>query len=255
MAPRRRPPEPDEPSPERWIISYADVLTLLFALFAVLYAFSITDVVKAEQIVHSLRTSFGDEARAGRQPDALLGSVPITPVVTPRLPDSGDADRPAAAEREKLELLGKRVRSATEKAGAGRGVAVRRSEEGLVISLAATIFFDGDSTRVSHEASSAIDEVANQLLRVPNHVRVEGHTAGRGGDAISKARDWRVSSARAVAVLELLAAGGVPTHRLSASGFAAERPLMSSGTPEGRRANQRVDIVVLRASHPDPTAE
>jgi chemotaxis protein MotB len=89
--------------------------------------------------------------------------------------------------------------------------------------------------------------VAKLLEGVPNHVRVEGHTDAASPGA-GFASNWALSSARAVAVVEALAAEGVQAHRLSASGFADQRPLFSNDTAEGRRLNRRVDLVVLRAA-------
>ena len=93
----------------------------------------------------------------------------------------------------------------------------------------------------------AIRLLAGLLAGLPNHVRVEGHTDDRGG----RASNWGLSTARAVRIVQVLESSGIPRYRLSAAGFADQRPIVSNRTPEGRALNRRVDIVVLRAGQAD----
>jgi chemotaxis protein MotB len=239
---RRRHSRSPEPSAERWIIPYADMLTLLFALFTLLYAISATDAAKAQRLVESLRESFGSVPREqGSDRPALLDGEP-DPAVSEE--DRARANLAGRADREQLDLLGERVQQLAQ-GGAGAGIASRRSEEGLVISLAESLFFADQGSELSEPARAALARVADLLEGLPNHVRVEGHTDS--GPAPDGSSGWAASAARAVAVLERLEAEGIQAHRLSASGFADQRPLMSNDSSEGRRLNRRVDLVVLRA--------
>jgi chemotaxis protein MotB len=238
---RRRHSRSPEPSAERWIIPYADMLTLLFALFTLLYAISATDAAKAQRLVESLRESFGSVPReqGSERPALLEGGDPG--VIEE---DRARENLAGRADREQLDLLGERVQQLAP-GGAGAGIAARRSEEGLVISLAESLFFADEGSELSEPARAALARVAELLEGLPNHVRVEGHTDA--GPAPGGSSGWAVSAARAVAVLERLEAEGIQAHRLSASGFADQRPLMSNDSSEGRRLNRRVDLVVLRA--------
>jgi chemotaxis protein MotB len=240
--PERRHSRSPEPSAERWIIPYADMLTLLFALFTLLYAISATDAAKAQRLLESLRESFGSVPREqGSDTPAILDGEPDPSVLEEERARENLAGR---ADRERLDLLGERVQQLAP-AGTGPGIAARRSEEGLVISLADSLFFAHQDSELPESARALLARVADLLEGVPNHVRVEGHTDA--GPAPHGRSSWAVSAARAVAVLERLEAEGVQAHRLSASGFADQRPLMSNDSSEGRRLNRRVDLVVLRA--------
>lgn len=224
----------------RWLVPYADFITLLFAFFTTLYAISVTDAAKAERLVRSIRASFGDALLQLESPgllDQLLG----TPA---RLGEQAllDPNEP----NQRLDLLGERIRELARHRRGG-GVAVRRSEEGLVVSLADTVFFRGNGAELAADAREHLGEVAQLLREVPNHVRVEGHTDDSPAPGGALPTNWHLSSARAVQVLLELQKLGVDRERLSAAGFADERPLVSNHTAEGRRMNRRVDVVVLRA--------
>jgi chemotaxis protein MotB len=235
------------PNHERWVISYADVLTLLFAFFTMLYAISATDAVKAEHLAQSLRESLGegliDLVRTGNEPHVLEGAPPGPPV----LDEAAQAAEARSADRERLAALEQQLAEQQRRDHPDRpGIAVRRTEEGLVISLAETAYFAAGGTAPDPAAAQALGHVAQLLQPMANHVRVEGHTDSSSSRDPGRS-NWSLSAARAVAVVETLLAGGVPAHRLSAAGFADQRPLMSNETPEGRQLNRRVDIVVLRA--------
>ena len=229
----RRRPEHHE-NPERWLVSYADFITLLFAFFTTLYAISVVDVEKAERLVESLNESFNE--------GQLAGELAVTPP-TDELPGNGSAP----SESTRLELLGDRVRELNQEAGMKNGLSVRQTEEGLVITLADTLFFSGGGAAIPEQARPELARIAELLQSVPNHVRVEGHTDDRPIGSAQFPSNWHLSAVRAVEIVRGFVEAGVPSYRLSASGFASERPLVSNDTAEGRAINRRVDIVVLRA--------
>ncbi len=116
-----------------------------------------------------------------------------------------------------------------------------------MISLADTHFFSSGATGLDSSASAAIVKLAALFKDLPNHVRVEGHTDDLPVASVSVPSNWHLSATRAVAVLRVLEESGIPSYRHSASGFADQRPLVSNRTPQGRRMNRRVDLVVLRS--------
>ncbi len=241
---RRRPRQGHSAGSARWLISYADFITLLFAFFTTLYAISVTDTTKAERLVRSISESFVTALfELGTDDPALLEQFRGAAV---RTDDDLSAAHPAEPERG-LDLLGERARELTGQMGRASGLSVSRTEEGLVISLADTVFFAGGQTELHSGASERLAEVAALLGEVPNHVRVEGHSDNKPVATARFPSNWHLSSARAVEVLRELEILGIAPKRLSSAGFADQRPLVSNDTLEGRRINRRVDLVVLRA--------
>ncbi len=228
----------------RWLVSYADFITLLFAFFTTLYAISVTDAAKAERLVRSIRESFGGALfEIGTDAPGLLEEHRGAPVRSGDDPAALHPDEPG----RRLDLLGERLNQLAEETGRASGLVVSRTEEGLVISLADTVFFAGGGTELAADKRERLGEVAALLREVPNHVRVEGHTDNQPIATAEFPTNWHLSSARAVEVLLEIHQHGIARERLSVSGFADQRPLVSNSTPEGRRINRRVDLVVLRA--------
>jgi len=240
---RRRKRE-DPVNHERWLVSYADFITLLFAFFTTLYAISVIDQDKGKRLVQSIRESFGEGIfEAGTTDPRILQQWLSAPIDFGANSGNGSAN----SERTRFNLVEQRTQALSANTEAGEGISVRRTEEGLVISLADTQFFEPGTSRVAPAARLALREVAGLLKDLPNHVRVEGHTDDRpvrGGGASS---NWHLSATRAVEVVREFEQAGLASYRLSASGFADQRPLVSNRTDQGRRVNRRVDIVILRS--------
>ncbi|MCP4002960.1 MAG: OmpA family protein [bacterium] len=245
---RRRPKNTSSGTQDRWILSYADFITLLFAFFTTLYAMSVTDVKKAERLAESLRASFGD---------AVVDSGVARPGVfeTAALDELGPAGNGISTEHQeveeerRMEVLGNRVNEIAKTTGDPDGIRVRQSEEGLVISLADTFFFDSGERRISAKAVETIHRVSEMLSGIPNHVRIEGHTDDAKVSSRVYRSNWHLSVLRAVEVLSVFERAGISAYRLSAAGFADQRPMVSNTTLAGRKMNRRVDIVVLRAAN------
>ncbi len=232
----RRSPGPG--NHERWLVSYADFITLMFAVFTPLSALAVVAAVKAKRLVHSIKESFGEGAldTGGRSIlERALGSVVAigeTPLQTRLEETSGRIEDLALPQRFEESMT------------------VRETERGLVITLAETLLFDSGGTTLSENTQAVLGQVADVLRKLPNHVRVEGHTDSRPPSGGPYPTNWHLSSARAVEVLLALRAGGIPGHRLSAVGFGDQRPLVSNRTAEGQRMNRRVDLVVVRVRAP-----
>ncbi len=225
---------------DRWLVSYADFITLLFAFFTTLYAISVVDAQKAERLVHAIRESFGSGTPADE-----AGGLFEFPRAQRALPAEGDED-PVTFEAARFEKLEQEVDGLAEK-GVVEGASVARSREGLVIRLADSHFFEPGRAALSDPARVAVARIAAQLRPLWNQVRVEGHTDDRPLRVGAYRSNWELSAARAVAVVEALTGSGISAARLSASGFADQRPLVPNETEDGRRINRRVDLVVLSA--------
>ncbi len=231
MRRRRGLPEPTE-NADRWLVSYADFITLLFAFFTTLYAISVVDAEKAENLVDSIRESFNEST----------GNIVIMESPTD-IPGAGSSP----TEQTRFELLGDRVRDLNSTPGFENGLRVRQTEEGMVISLADSLFFTGGGAQIPADAYPVLENLAGLLSELPNHIRVEGHTDDEPISTAQFPSNWHLSAARAVEFVRFLEQRDIARYRLSASGFAAERPLVSNETAQGRAINRRVDVVVLRA--------
>ena len=207
---------------DRWLVSYADLVTLLLALFVVLYAAA--DHERARQVARSLAAQLGEPANGeeGRGGDGILPGA------------SSLAAEEAALEAARERDAGLRARTR-----------VARTERGLVVSLTEAGYFDPGDATLRADSLATLDALAEALITSQAPVRVEGHT---DPTPISNSRfpsNWELSTARASSVLTRLAARGVAASRLSAAGYAGERPAADNTTPEGRALNRRVDIVIL----------
>jgi chemotaxis protein MotB len=270
---RKRPKKHEEEeheNHERWLVSYADMVTLLMCLFIVLFAMSQVDKTKFAALAKGLSESFGApiSVQPGTTPegsvlDGLQGAVDIASAIPPD-PSVQDAQvdaaaAAAAAERAKRvaaeaasaydELAAARAALEAALAEAGYAGAARYEidERGLVVHIVAdAVLFDAEKAVLRPEGRQILDAVAPTLTALPNVLRVEGHAnhlpVTRGGPWPS---NWELSGYRASTVLRYLAGDGVPEPRMSATGYSSTRPLVPESDPNALSVNRRVDIVVL----------
>lgn len=229
---------------ERWLVSYADFVTLLFAFFVALYAISVTDGEKARALLESLRSSFGASVLPGygQGDDPALG-----PPGAKLTGSSALAQEPNPDDGRRLETLLRRLHELELEIGPDSGVSVHKSDEGIAIRLADSLFFSPAAEEPVAPAPAALARIAALLADLPNHVRIEGHTDDTPVDSGGMASHWQLAALRAVAVLRALGEQGIPNYRLSLAAFGSERPLASNASAAGRAANRRVELVVLRA--------
>jgi chemotaxis protein MotB len=215
---------------DRWLISYADLVTLLLALFTTLYAASTIDAQKLGPLSSSIREAFDTPAAA-----AVPGAAPA--VVAPVTVVAG------APPREDLQL--RLARDLAEAIKLDR-VRMHRDARGLILSLPEEAAFAVASSDVSGEARQMVDRIAAAVAPTPNSIRIEGHTDDVPIRTSRFQSNWELSTARASAVVEyLVTTSGVAPARLSAAGYAEFHPRVPNDTPENRAANRRIDIVIL----------
>lgn len=237
---------------ERWLVSYADMITLLMVLFVVLFAMSKTDVAKYAVLRDSLQRAFSVPVLQGNEPTSLKGAGGasfVPPMISPPLEQEllamtgapTDARMAAALHEIRQVLLQVPVPSDTS----GR-VEVGASREGIVISLAGNILFDSGKSDLKPSGMALLDTLAERLRTMPNEIRVEGHTDNVPIATPLYPSNWELSSARATTVGRYLAEqNGIAPNRLSAAGYGEFRPVAPNDTREGRARNRRVDLVVL----------
>lgn len=263
---RRRLPETTD-NHERWLVSYADFITLLFAFFVVMYSISTVSDGSYRVLSDSIVAAFnnprlalepvqvGDPVRSSvrmiESPDAL--SAP--PVFVPFRPDliRRDGDEGGARELKDGSLrdiaggIEERVSDLIE----DRTVAVRRSDEWVEIQIQATLLFPSGSRVLLSGAVPVLLNFADILGRVPNPINVAGYTDNRPIRNAEFTSNWDLSAARAAAVVRLFEANGIDATRLSATGHGENYPVADNTTEDGRAANRRVVLVVL-ADSSDP---
>ncbi len=248
----RKKKAPAAENHERWLISYADFITLLFAFFVVMFASSQTDKAKAQQMSDSIKDALGRDKISSAISEILGGA--------PGLKDKGNAQRKgpggsvkavaeqaqAAAKLAELVPSLKILQSQLKLEIASGMLKVTMEARGVVVSLRQAAFFPPGQDTIDAGTYSTIQKLAEVILAVPNKVRLEGHTDAMPIHNARYRSNWELSSARSVTMLELLTTRyHVPESRLSVGGYADTIAIASNDTPDGRAQNRRVDIVIL----------
>ncbi len=237
---------------ERWMVSYADFVTLLFAFFVVMFAASQADKGKAKQVSDAVKQAF-EQGRFSSNSVSILGGAPDdTGKGSSQMKGPGGAEKfVPQPERDKgrmVELLPS-LRTLTEELkddiAAGR-VQISMQPRGLVVSLKQAAFFPSGAETIDEERYPSLEKVANVIRKLPNPVRLEGHTDSVPIHNARFASNWDLSAARSIAMLQLFANRfGVPTEQMAISGYADTKPIDSNDSEEGRARNRRVDILIM----------
>jgi chemotaxis protein MotB len=235
-------------SHERWLVSYADFITLMFAFFVVLYASSQTDIRKQAQVAKAINQAF--KALGLFQPAANAKSIASSAdqAVTPVNIVLGDelSAAPSAAVKADFERMRRELEARLSNQIADHTVALHIGREGLVISLREAGFYDSGSTTPHPGAIGSIDTIVGILRPTPYDIRIEGHTDNVPIHTAEFSSNWELSTARATRMTRLFIEHfAFESRRLSAAGYAEYHPVSPNDTPEGRGQNRRVDIIVL----------
>jgi chemotaxis protein MotB len=232
MARRRRRPEPHV-NHERWLVSYADFITLLFAFFTTMYAISTVDAQKMSKMVASMQLALkGDTGPA--MPVPLTVGLP-QPVMPPRLDSLVDLRQQLAAR------LQHQIRQGNVEIGV--------DSRGLVVSIREAGSFASGSAELSDGARALLTDIAAPLLELSQPIRIEGHTDDTPIRTSRFRSNWELSTARATQVISYLQNElGLPAARLSAAGYGEFHPRVPNASPAARAENRRVDLVILNAA-------
>ncbi len=238
---------------ERWLVSYADMITLLMVLFVVLFAMGQTDKAKMEALRTSLQRAFSVEVLRGAEPTSLKGSSgsSIIPAVVPLaitqevMAVTGEtlADPQLASALHEVREALLQIPIPSDTSGS---VEIGASREGIVISLAGNLLFDSGKSDLKPRGMTLLETLAERLRTMPNEIRVEGHTDNIPIATALYPSNWELSSARATTVGRYFAEhSDIAPNRLIAAGFGEFRPIAPNDSREGRARNRRVDLVVL----------
>lgn len=240
---------------ERWLVSYADFITLLFAFFVVMYAISSINEGKYRVLSDSLVQAFQEKPTSEKliylgekQAEILQGTgKPIGKSVPQR---SAESANPAVQkETENMKQIARSVQAAMEPMVAQGQVRVTRSPRGIMVEInASTLFPSGDAT-LQPASAQGLAAVAKVLTQVENPIQVEGHTDNIPIRGPAFPSNWELSSARAGSVVRLLTEAGVPPGRMVAIGYADNKPVDTNATPDGRGRNRRVTVLILNSEN------
>jgi len=227
---------------DRWLVSYADFITLLFAFFVVLYAFARADQKKQVQVVQAIGSAFrsmGAFSNSNQSTSAQDAAQPANPAMDEKLLTPMQVKDDLNRIRHDLALtLAKQIAANT--------VSLEMGRDGLVISLREAGFFDSGSATPKAEALPTLRQIADRLSATPFDLRIEGHTDNVPIHNAEFDSNWELSGARATHIARLfLEMKAIPADRLSAAGYAEFHPVASNDTAPGRAENRRVDLVVL----------
>ncbi|MEX1107056.1 MAG: flagellar motor protein MotB [Ilumatobacteraceae bacterium] len=256
---------------EAWVIPYADVLTLLMALFLVLFAIGQTDLDKFRKLAQSFRQEFGEGTSADMLSvgngtgDSLLdggngildnsGSSKPSPLqVEQAVQQAALADAEGAVKE--LQQIEDGILVAAEEANIGDKLAFRFEGRGLVLSLLndGVLFRPGEAT-LQPEGMEVLRLVMANLKDIPNGISIEGHTDSRPISNTRYPSNWELSTSRATSVLRYMELEGFDDTRLSASGYGDTRPIADNASVDGQALNRRVEIVILSEISLKPAIE
>ncbi|MCB9253914.1 MAG: flagellar motor protein MotB [Bdellovibrionaceae bacterium] len=234
---------------ERWLVSYADFITLLFAFFTVLYALSQTDKAKYQEAVASIRQAM--MSGGGVFP---LKGVPFKPFESE--PDHGAHVPPSPADqgmqpssRNEMERAEKNIQKLFEKntglSVAPHDIEVFATKDGFRIRLAERLLFNSGSSKIKRENASFLFEMGKRLSSLGTQIQIEGHTDDRRPASVN---NWQLSLERSTNVVKFLVeAAEYPQDKISIAGYGDKRPIADNSTPDGRARNRRVEIAVITA--------
>jgi chemotaxis protein MotB len=259
---------------ERWLLTYADMITLLMALFMVLFSISSVNISKYRSLQESLKAAFSGSVMPGGKAILQTGSqstqnhsandtaipsiVPVQPsnsesstISSAQLSQAQSIAQAAQAEQTELKHLKSQLDNYLRAHGLGNQVQTTISQRGLVVRvLTDKVLFASGQAALESQGLPLLTEVA-RLLNVDrtHQIVVEGHTDNVPIGSGQYPSNWELSAARATTVVRYMISQGVDRQRLSASGYADLHPVASNATERGRQLNRRVEIVILR-NHP-----
>jgi len=274
---KKKPVEEEHENAERWLLTYADMITLLMVLFIVLFAIGQIDSKKFDKLHDGLAQSFGestvldggaglldgssvqavapDDSRAGaqaleRQRQSVLAAQSLTDAAAKK---QADAERQEAAAMAKIKAS---LVSALAKKGLTGAVQFEAvNQRGLVVDVITDrVLFDLGEATLRPEGGQVLDALAPVLKQVPNGLLIEGHTDNQPISDSRFASNWELSTQRATTVLRYLLTRGVDSSSVAAAGYADQRPLLAGDSTVSRARNRRVAIVILRPAATSTTS-
>jgi len=218
---------------ERWLVSYADFITLLFAFFVVMYALSSVNEGKYRVLSDALVSAFGNKV-AERPPFAAQ-------------PPGGVVKRidPQGVQREQMRGMAQEILKVLDSLVRDGQVKVTQSNRGVSVEINASVLFASGQAQLRSDSGRALQQVAGVLAPTGQIIQVEGYTDDVPISSAQFPSNWELSAARASSVVRLLIENGVTERRLSVVGYGPNRSVTSNDTSQGRARNRRVTVMIL----------
>jgi len=259
--PRKKKPE-EHVNHERWMVSYADFITLLFAFFVMMYSISVVNTGKFKVLSESLTAAFQDPNRSlepiqvgqlvrspADRPDQSFNetdSQPRRPIEIRQLAELASVEQEALRRAaEQLDEIQARVEDAMSDMIEQGAISIKRSEYWIEVEMNAEVLFDSGSSDLYPSVVPILTDLGKTLVGFPNHVNVEGHTDTIPISTESFPSNWELSGGRAATVARLFEFSGIQPDRLAAIGYGEYYPVADNSTREGRTQNRRVVAVIL----------
>jgi len=218
----------DNENLDRWLLTYADLITLLLAFFVVMYSMSQIDNKKFGKVSDALNT-------------ILKGGSSVL-----RYQQEPQKNGHGLLKLGNLRMVQQKIEDKFKQLGKVEVLETEITERGLVVHILESTLFDQGSAEIKPQAMEVLDLIAEQLQDRPNHIRVEGHTDDTPINTVVYPSNWELSSARATAVVRYYSENhSIPAGRISALGYGMYRPVAPNNSIENRARNRRVDVVIL----------
>ena len=253
MARRRRKPPEEANNHERWIVSYADFVTLLFAFFVVMYSISSVNEGKYKTLSESLDDAFSNRALQGNVLEPIqTGTLPtvIQPIPLDHVATAETDKRQALSEeilkeRKRLQQVSGQLEAVLRAFIDDNLVSVKRSDYWIELEMNSELLFSSGEAKLSKKAISVLKKTAEVIKPLPNAINVEGHTDTIPIATMAFPSNWELSSARATRVVQELIKAGIEPARLSATGYGEFHPIGDNRIEEGRFKNRRVVLLLV----------
>lgn len=223
---------------ERWLISYADFITLLFAFFVVMYAISVVNTGKYRVLSDSLGAAFGGKPELA-QASSAIDALPLDSLIARKRIEA------ARRERERLDALARRLNASLAPLVKDGKVRVTQTGQGVKVDINASVLFEEGQAALGGDARATLGTVAGLLKDEGHAIQVEGHTDNLPIANSAYPSNWELSSVRASSVVRLFIEGGIAEGRLTAVGHGANLPLAPNTDEAGRARNRRVAVTIL----------
>jgi len=244
--------EEEHENAERWLLTYADLITLLLAVFVVLYSTAEQDTAKFKKVVGAMAKVFDTTKPQKYGPADGFGNSKELCI------SQGDTldEQPAGGEQKTEGTLESVQKSLSEEKGLGKGLSTKMTEQGLVINVEEQLLFPSGRTDFKPGAEEVLSRLAVHLKTVPNPIKINGHTDNVPIKTRQFPSNWHLSSARAIKTAEFLILGEkLAMQRIHVAGYADTAPAADNGSPDGRSRNRRVELVLVKGSAEDAPAE